>query len=90
MLLTTDNTLTCLSCTLRFSPMRGVKVSDGPRPRFALEKEMSRVVLLVQDTKMVPVALCQGKSKWHVWNLAWREEMVVTMRPQSTAHDGGV
>lgn len=58
LLLTTDNTLTCLSCTLRFSPMRGVKVSDGPRPRFALEKEMSRVVLLVgghQDGACGPV-----------------------------------
>lgn len=43
LLLTTDNTLTCLSYTLRFSPMRGVKVSDSPRSRFALDKEISTV-----------------------------------------------
>lgn len=43
LLLTTDNTLTCLSCTLKFSTMRGLQVSDGPRPRFALQKEMSTV-----------------------------------------------
>lgn len=42
------------------------------------------------DTEMLAVAPCQGKMKRHVWNLARREEMVVRMRPQSTAHDGGV
>lgn len=42
------------------------------------------------DTKMVPVAPCQGKMKRHVWNLAWGDALVVRMRPQSRAHDGGL
>lgn len=52
----------------------------------------SRVVVVVvsaqKDTKTASVALRQGKQKRHVWNLAWREEMVVWMRPQHQAHDG--
>lgn len=41
-----------------------------------------------KDTKTALVAMCQGKQEWHVWNLAWGEETVVWMRPQSQAHDG--
>lgn len=51
----------------------------------------SRVVVVSstqKDTKTASVAQCQGKQKWHVWNLAWREEMAVWKRPQHRAHDG--
>lgn len=51
--------------------------------------EQSRMAVSTQkDTKSASVALCQGKQKWHVWNLAWREETVVWTRPQRQAHDG--